>query len=98
MSRIIPDVRLVQPYVYREQQLPVHLPVLQYIRQSTEGQVKHNKQSTILQDTQFAGRLRTMGFLTIKQIATDQGKSGQVVKGTKMVKRIGLDELYQLVE
>lgn len=98
MSVIKPGSKLVQPFVYQAQQLPIHLPVIQYIRQSTEGQVKHNKQSTILQDTQFAGRLRAMGFMTLKQIATDQGKSGQVIKGTKMVKRKGLDELYQLVE
>lgn len=91
-----PNGRLVQEFVYSQQQLPTHKPVVLYIRQSTDGQVKRNKQSTILQDEELGRRLIKMGWTDdlIIKIDTDQGKSGQ----KRRDEREGLDRLYKLIE
>src|SRR5438128_4751107 len=95
-QRIIrPDAHLIQEFTYQqEQQLPVDKPVVQYIRQSTMGQVKHNLQSKIQQDAQLAQRLIARGFSDIIKIEADQGKSGQ----KRRDERTGLDHLYTLAE
>lgn len=95
--RIDPHKKLVAEYVYEQKQLPIHLPVAQYIRQSSETQVKKNKQSTILQDEQLSKRLAVMGFRDLIKIDADQGKSGQMVKGGKLVEKKGLEYLNQLI-
>jgi DNA invertase Pin-like site-specific DNA recombinase len=107
MRNIQPDKKLVQDYVYVQEKLPIDRPVVQYIRQSTDGQVKKNKQSAALQDEQMYRRLVAMGFTDIRKIVKDQGKSGQVMKRTidddgqvvhKFFTREGLDELKKLVK
>lgn len=98
MRKIIPDKRLVPDFVYEEKRLPIHLPVGQYIRQSSEGQLKHNKQSSILQDKKLSERLTVMGFTEIVKIDQDTGSSGQVIKGGKLLERKGLDYLHQLIK
>src|SRR6266487_2153137 len=97
MRRIDPDKKLVPVFVYEEKRLPTHLAVAQYIRQSSEGQLKHNKQSSILQDKKLSERLVVMGFTDIIKIDTDQGKSGQMVKGGKLVEKKGIAYLGQLI-
>jgi len=97
MRRIDPNKKLVPVFVYEAKRLPTHLPVGQYIRQSSEGQLKHNKQSSILQDTKLSERLGAMGFTEIIKIDTDQGKSGQMVKAGKLVEKKGLEYLNQLI-
>src|SRR5258708_34366008 len=78
---INPDTRLVQPFVYTQQQLPTHRPIVQYIRQSTAKQLKKNKQSYELQDSDLRRRL-VQGYgwqdndKSIIKIDADQGKSG----------------------
>lgn len=98
MRQIKPGTKLVQDFVPQQPQLPTNLPVIQYIRQSTTTQVKHNKQSTILQDVKLTSRLVAYGWKdtpeTIIKIATDQGKSGQKLR----FQREGLDHLYRLIE
>ncbi len=98
MRQIKPDAKLVQEFIPQQPQLPTHLPVIQYIRQSSNAQVKHNKQSTILQDVKLTSRLVAYGWKdtpeTIIKIATDQGKSGQKLR----FQRAGLDQLYRLIE
>ena len=98
MRKIIPDKRLIPDFVYEEKRLPIHLPVGQYIRQSSEGQLKHNKQSSILQDKKLSERLTVMGFTEIVKIDQDTGSSGQVIKGGKLLERKGLDYLHQLIK
>ena len=62
MSRNIdPNKKLLKPFVYEQQALPIDKPVAQYIRQSTDGQVKNNIQSLILQDEEMGARLSTVG-------------------------------------
>ena len=98
MSRkIIPGKRLIPEFTYEEKRLPTHLPVAQYIRQSSEGQLKRNKQSSILQDKKLSERLTTMRFTEIIKIDTDQGKSGQMFKGGKFMEKKGIEYLNQLV-
>src|SRR5689334_17574141 len=93
-----PDGRLVQEFVYEQQRLPTDKSVVLYIRQSSDVQVKKNRQSTILQDEELGRRLVKMGWTDdlIIKIDTDQGRSGQVIKGEKFQKRDGLDRLYKL--
>ena len=67
---------------------PVDRPIVQYIRQSTGGQVKNNKQSAILQDAKLSQKLIRLGFKNIIKEASDQGKSGQ----KRPDERGGLDE------
>ncbi len=94
MSRIIrPDARLVQEFVYTQQQLPTHKPVVQYIRQSTDTQVEENEDSTYMQDEELAERLKIMGFTKIIPIDIDQGISGQ----KRLDERKGLQNLYKLI-
>ena len=76
---------------------PTHKSVAQYIRQSSEGQLKHNKQSAVLQDKKLSERLVAMGFGEIVRIDTDQGKSGQMVKGGRLVEKKGIEYLNQLI-
>lgn len=96
MTRHIdPSKRLVQEFHPGQPQLPLDLLIVQYIRQSTFGQVKKNKQSAILQDIKLTRRLLAYGWPDerIVKIDTDQGKSGQ----KRRDERKGLDELYRLV-
>ncbi len=97
MRKFDPDKKLVPTFVYEEKRLPIHLPVGQYIRQSSEGQLKNNKQSSILQDKKLSERLTAMGFTTIIKIEQDTGSSGQVIKSGKYLERKGLDYLHQLI-
>jgi len=94
---INPDAKLVQPFVYTQQQLPTHRPIVQYIRQSTAKQLKKNKQSYELQDSDLRRRL-VEGYgwkeSDIIKIDSDQGKSGT----KRRDERTGLDELYTLLE
>jgi DNA invertase Pin-like site-specific DNA recombinase len=94
MRTIRPDARLVQELDYVQQQLPIDKPVAQYIRQSTEFQVKHNKQSFVLQDEKLGSKLVRMGFIEVRKIEIDQGKSGQKLR----FQRKGLDDLYKWAE
>ncbi len=94
MRAIKPGASLIQEFVYTQQALPTHKPVVQYVRQSTDTQVRQNKQGAILQDEKLARRLVTMGFSDIIKIDTDTGKSGQ----KRRDERKGLDYLYRLVE
>jgi len=92
---IDPSKRLVQEFHPGQPQLPIDKLVVQYIRQSTQDQVKKNKQSTILQDAKLTRRLIAYGWPDerVRKIDTDQGKSGQ----KRRDQRAGLDELYRLV-
>jgi DNA invertase Pin-like site-specific DNA recombinase len=96
---IRPDARLVQEFVYTQQQLPTHRPIVQYIRQSTTKQLKRNKQSYELQDSDLRRRL-VQGYgwqdndKSIIKIDADQGKSGT----KRRDERTGLDQLYALLE
>lgn len=95
MKRVIrPNARLIQEFVYRSEQLPTDRPVVQYIRQSTDTQVKDNEDSTFMQDEELAERLTIMGFSEIIRIDTDQGISGQ----KRIDERSGLAYLYKLIE
>lgn len=95
MARHIdPEKHLLKPFVYEQQALPIDKPVAQYIRQSTDGQVKHNIQSLILQDEEMGVRLSTVGFGSIIKIDIDQGLSGQ----KRRDERKGLDHIYTLAE
>src|SRR5258708_28574395 len=93
---INPDTRLVQPFIYTQQQLPTHKPIVQYIRQSTTKQLKRNKQSYELQDSDLRRQLVRMGCQetdeAIIKIATDQGKSAT----KRRDERSGLDKTYTL--
>ena len=96
---VIPDATLVQEFVYTQQQLPTHKPIVQYIRQSTTKQLKRNKQSYELQDSDLRRKL-TRGYgwpdnnEFIIKVDSDQGKSGT----KRRDERSGLDYLYTLLE
>src|SRR5947209_9776237 len=94
MRKFDPDKHLFKPFVYQPQELPIDRPVALYIRQSSEGQVKHNIQSLILQDEEMGMRLETVGFTAIIKIDIDQGMSGQKRKD----EREGLASVYRLAE
>ena len=97
MSRIIrPDARLVQEFTYHQEKLPIDKPVVQYIRQSSLGQVKHNVQSKVQQDEMLRRHLLAYGWkdADIIKIEADQGKSGQKLR----IERSGLDYLYKLIK
>ncbi|MFL5628699.1 MAG: hypothetical protein ACJ788_24220, partial [Ktedonobacteraceae bacterium] len=54
MNRVIrPDAKLIKRFAPQQFNLPTHMPIAQYIRQSTIGQVKHNLQSQIQQDEEL---------------------------------------------
>jgi DNA invertase Pin-like site-specific DNA recombinase len=95
---ITPDATLVQAFTYTQQQLPTHKPIVQYIRQSTTKQLKRNKQSYELQDSDLRRNLLAMGWKDsdeyIIKIDSDQGKSGT----KRRDERTGLGELYTLIE
>lgn len=95
MRRIDPKSKLMQEFIYTQKAMPIDRPVVQYIRQSNPGQVKHNLQSKIQQDEMLSRRLISMGWTVdqIIKIDADQGKSGQKLR----MQRKGLDELYQLI-
>jgi len=94
MRHIDINKRLIQELEYVQQQLPVDKPVAQYIRQSTLGQVKKNIQSFVLQDEKLGSKLVRMGFIEVRKIEIDQGKSGQKDR----FQRKGLDDLYRWAE
>jgi len=95
---IEPGKTLVQPFTYTQQQLPTNKPIVQYIRQSTTKQLKRNKQSYELQDSDLRRNLLAMGWqnndASIIKIDSDQGKSGT----KRRDERTGLDQLYVLLE
>ncbi|MFL5692203.1 MAG: recombinase family protein [Ktedonobacteraceae bacterium] len=100
MSRIIkPDAKLIKKFAPQQFNLPTHMPVAQYIRQSTMGQVKHNLQSQIQQDEELR-EILVDGFgwpdndKMIIPISIDQGKSGQ----KRQDERQGLASLYHMIE
>jgi DNA invertase Pin-like site-specific DNA recombinase len=67
---------------------------VQYIRRSSESQVKNNAMSEVLQDEKMQTRLEARGFAEFEKIDTDDGKSGQ-----KMIEdRAGLEYLYDLIK
>ena len=90
------DATLVQPFTYTQQALPIHKPIVQYIRQSTTKQLKRNKQSYELQDSDLRRNLLAMGWKDrdIIKIDADQGKSGT----KRRDERTGLAQLYELIE
>jgi DNA invertase Pin-like site-specific DNA recombinase len=98
-TAIEPGRTLVQTFTYTQQQLPTHKPIVQYIRQSTTKQLKRNKQSYELQDSDLRRRL-VQGYgwqdndAAIIKIDSDQGKSGT----KRRDERTGLDQLYSLLE
>ena len=94
MRNIQPDKTLIKPFVTSMPELPIDKPVIQYIRQSTEAQVKDNADSTYMQDEEFSERLYAVGFTTIHKIDTDQGISGQKL----LNQRSGLQEAYELIK
>ena len=59
---IRPDARLVQEFVFTQQQLPTHRPCILYIRQSTQRQLKRNKQSYELQDSDMRRLVQGYGW------------------------------------
>src|SRR5215831_18948646 len=94
--RIRKDASLIPEFQPDQPQLPIDKPIVLYIRQSSLGQVKHNKQSKVQQDTMMERRLLQYGWphdLIIK-IEADQGKSGQKLR----FEREGLDKLYKMIE
>ncbi len=97
-KHITPNATLVQAFTYTQQALPIHKPIVQYIRQSTTKQLKRNKQSYELQDTDLRRNLLAMGWMdndeSIIKIDSDQGKSGT----KRRDERGGLDYLYELLE
>ena len=93
---ITPNATLVQPFTYTQQALPTNKPIVQYIRQSTKKQLKHNRQSYEMQDSDLRRNLLTMGWKEqdVIKIDSDQGKSGT----KRRDERTGLGELYTLIE
>lgn len=96
---IRPNATLVPEFVYTQQALPVDKPIVQYIRQSTTKQLKRNKQSYELQDTDLRYKLvHGYGYpdsdKAIIKIDIDQGKSGT----KRRDQRTGLEHLYELIE
>src|SRR6516165_2064895 len=87
---LLPEFNPNQP------QLPIDRPIIQYIRQSSLGQVKHNFQSQIQQDEMLERRLLKYGWThdLIIKIEADQGISGQKTR----FEREGLDRLYKMIE
>lgn len=94
MRAIQPGKTLIHEPEDIKREYPTSKPVVQYIRQSTEKQVKKNKQSTKLQDEGLSRKLNRLGYSTIIKIDEDQGKSGQ----KRRDERTGLDRLLRMVE
>lgn len=96
MRTIRPDARLVKRFAPQQFQLPTHLPVAQYIGQSTIGQVKKNIQSQVQQDEELREMLAAYGWsdALIRLISIDQGISGQ----KRQDERPGLADLYRMIE
>jgi len=63
-----------------------------YLRQSSEGQVKHNKESQALQYS-LLERARSLGFRSVEMIDCDLGSSASL--GAK--KRVGFERLLAMV-
>jgi len=95
-KRIRPGESLLPDFNPEQPQLPIEKPIVQYIRQSTLGQVKHNLQSKMQQDEMLERRLLTYGWThdLIIKIEADQGISGQKTR----FQREGLDQLYRMIE
>src|SRR5215467_8194723 len=96
MKRIRTDKNLLLDFNPEQTHLPIDRPIIQYIRQSTLGQVNHNLQSKIQQDEMLERRLLTYGWThdLIIKIEADQGISGQKTR----FQREGLDQLYRKIE
>ncbi len=75
--------------------LPTTYKIGQYIRQSTERQVKKNKQSTALQDEDMRKKLIRYGWDAdnIVKFDADQGVSGQ----KRIDQRIDMNKLYSMI-
>ena len=90
------DATLMPDFLYEQDKLPIDKPVAQYIRQSTDGQKKKNKQSTAMQDEELHKRLLRMGWkeADILKLDLDSGMSG-----TKRIdERSDMNRLYQLIK
>ena len=76
-------------------QLPTSYKIGQYIRQSTEKQVKKNKQSTALQDEDLRKKLIRYGWDAdnIVKFDNDQGVSGQ----KRIDQRVDMSKLYSMI-
>ncbi|HLG61406.1 MAG TPA: recombinase family protein [Ktedonosporobacter sp.] len=76
--------------------LPTAYLIGLYIRQSTEKQVKKNKQSTAVQDEDLRKKLIRYGWLaeSIVKFDNDQGKSGQ----KRIDQRVDMNKLYSMIE
>jgi hypothetical protein len=96
MRKIKPDATLMPAFNVDQPRLPIDRKIVQYIRQSTGGQVKENIQSQIQQDAMLGKRLLQYGWKpeSIVKIDKDQGVSGQKKQDT----REGLNELYHLIK
>ncbi len=77
-----------------ERKLDTSLPVVQYIRRSSQGQKKNNLMSLIQQDNSMRARLEVKGFTEFELIDTDDGTSGQKA----LEDRAGLTYLYDLIK
>lgn len=96
MRNIKPDASLMPEFSTLQPRLPIDKPIVQYIRQSTDRQVKENIQSKIQQDDMLGKRLLKYGWTEdkIMKIDKDQGISGQKRQDI----REGLNELYHLIK
>ncbi len=96
MKIIRPGVSLLDDFNPENPQLPIDKRIIQYIRQSSLGQVKNNIQSKIQQDEMLERRLLKYGWThnLIIKIEADQGVSGQKTR----FQREGLDQLYRMIE
>jgi DNA invertase Pin-like site-specific DNA recombinase len=94
--RIRPGASLMPEFNPEQPHLPTDKPIVQYIRQSSLGQVKNNVQSKIQQDEMLERRLLKYGWThdLIIKIEADQGISGQKTR----FEREGLDRLYKMIE
>jgi DNA invertase Pin-like site-specific DNA recombinase len=94
--RIRKGASLIEEYSPDQPQLPVDRKIIQYIRQSSPGQVKHNIQSKMQQDGMLERRLLAYGWThdLIIKIEADQDISGQKTR----FQREGLDQLYRMIE
>src|SRR5947209_7481994 len=98
---IEPGKKLVKEFVYTPQIYPTSLPVLQYVRQSSDEQVRNNKQSLVMQERDLEKRLIAYGWKSegaISKIDDDQGVSGQARPGTGPDERKGLYCLKQMMK
>src|SRR5260370_26857305 len=96
MTVIRPGKRPVEDFGFAQPKLPVHLPIAQYIRQSTDGQVLNNKSSAVMQDKKLRQYLISLGWREDLIIKFDQD---QAVTGTKGIEaREGMSMLARMLD